>query len=102
MWSSFKRTKSVQQAFQLKPDLIILDVTMPVLYDLAAARQIRTILPKVPILMLSMHDGDDVVREARLAGVQGFVTKSEAANALLRAVDAVLREQALFSTRLDK
>jgi DNA-binding NarL/FixJ family response regulator len=91
--------EAVQKVFQLHPDLVILDVTMPVLDGFTAAKQIKEILPHVPILMLSMHDGNDVVREAQLAGVQGFVTKSEAANILLTAVDAILEGHTFFSTR---
>ena len=88
--------EAVQKAFQLNPDLVILDVTMPLLDGFAAARQIKKILPNVPILMLSMHDGNDAVREAQLAGVQGFVTKSEAANVLLRAMDALFDGHTFF------
>jgi DNA-binding NarL/FixJ family response regulator len=69
---------AVEKAIELNPDLIILDVTMPGLDGFAAARRIRTFLPEVPILMLSMHQGSHVVKEARQAGVQGFVSKSDA------------------------
>jgi DNA-binding NarL/FixJ family response regulator len=85
--------EAVQQASQLNPDLIILDVTMPNLDGFTAARQIRTFLPEVPILILSMHEGHSIVREARQAGAQGFVSKSEAGTVLLRAVDAVVQGQ---------
>jgi DNA-binding NarL/FixJ family response regulator len=88
--------EAVQKAFQLNPDLIILDVTMPVLGGFDAARQIKKLLPKVPILILSMHHGSSVVREAQLAGAQGYVTKSEAAHVLMKAVDAVLQGQTFF------
>jgi two-component system response regulator NreC len=88
--------EAVQKALQLNPDLVILDVTMPVLDGFAAARQVKEVLPNVPILMLSMHDANDAVREAQLAGVQGFVTKSEAANVLLRAVDALFDGHTFF------
>jgi DNA-binding NarL/FixJ family response regulator len=56
--------EAVQKALQLNPDLVILDVTMPVLDGFAAARQVKEVLPNVPILMLSMHDANDAVREA--------------------------------------
>jgi DNA-binding NarL/FixJ family response regulator len=90
--------EAVEKTSELNPDLIVLDVTMPVLDGLSAARQIRTILPEVPILILSMHEGKSIVREAQQAGVQGYVTKSEAANVLLKAVDAVLQGQTFFPT----
>jgi DNA-binding NarL/FixJ family response regulator len=87
---------AVEKASQLNPDLIILDVTMPNLNGFAAARQIRTFLPEVPILILSMHEGHSVVREAQQAGAQGFVSKSDAGHVLLKAVDAVLQGQTFF------
>ena len=87
---------AVEKASQLNPDLIILDVTMPNLDGFAAARQIRTFLPEVPILILSMHEGHTVVSEAQQAGAQGFVSKRDAANMLLKAVDAILQGQTFF------
>jgi DNA-binding NarL/FixJ family response regulator len=87
---------AVEKASELNPDLIILDVTMPNLDGFAAARQIRTFLPEVPILILSMHAGQSVVTEAQHAGAQGFVSKSEAGHVLLKAVDAILQGQTFF------
>jgi two-component system nitrate/nitrite response regulator NarL len=88
--------QAVEMASQLKPDLIILDVTMPEMDGFAAARQIRTFLPEVPILMLSMHEGQPISREAQQAGAQGFVSKSAAGQVLLKAVEAVLQGQTYF------
>jgi DNA-binding NarL/FixJ family response regulator len=90
--------EGVEKTSELNPDLIVLDVTMPVLDGFSAARQIRTILPEVPILILSMHDGTSIVREAQQAGVQGFVTKSQAGSVLLKAVDTVLKGRTFFPT----
>jgi two-component system, NarL family, response regulator NreC len=87
---------AVEKATELNPDLIILDVTMPGLDGFAAARRIRTFLPEVPILMLSMHEGPLVVREARQAGAQGFVSKTDAGHVLLKAVDAIFQGQTFF------
>ena len=88
--------EAVEKTFQLKPDLIILDVTMPVFGGFEAARRIKATLPKIPILMLSMHEGDFVIQESQLVGVQGYISKSQAATALLEAVDAVLRGDTFF------
>ena len=89
--------EAVEKAIQLKPDLVILDVTMPVLDGFNAAKQIKAALPSVPILMLSMHEGQNIIREAQRAGVQGYVTKTAVANVLLKAVDTLLQGQAFFS-----
>jgi DNA-binding NarL/FixJ family response regulator len=87
---------AIEKAAELKPDLIILDVSMPTVDGFAAARQIRTFLPEVPILMLSMHDGHRVIEEAQQAGAQGFVSKNAAGQVLLRAVEAVSQGQTFF------
>jgi DNA-binding NarL/FixJ family response regulator len=88
--------EAIDKAKQLQPDLIILDITMPVLSGIDAAEVIRTALPHVPILFLSMHQSRQIVAEAKRIGVQGYVRKSEAATTLLNAVDAVLRHEPFF------
>jgi DNA-binding NarL/FixJ family response regulator len=88
--------EAIDKAKELQPDLIILDITMPVLSGIDAAEVIRTALPHVPILFLSMHQSRQIVAEAKRIGVQGYVRKSEAATTLLNAVDAVLRNEPLF------
>jgi DNA-binding NarL/FixJ family response regulator len=88
--------EAIDKAKQLQPDLIILDITMPVVSGIDAAEVIRTALPHVPILFLSMHQSRQIVAEAKRIGVQGYVRKSEAATTLLNAVDAVLRNEPFF------
>jgi two-component system, NarL family, nitrate/nitrite response regulator NarL len=89
--------EAVQQARQLDPDLVVLDVTMPVLDGISAAKLIRKLLPSTPILILSTHEGREMVRAAKQAGAQAFVTKSEVSSVLLKAVDAVLEGHTFFS-----
>lgn len=93
--------EAVNRCIERPPDLVILDVTMPVLDGFSAAKQIRQAFPKVPILMLSMHEGHEVVRVARLVGAQGFVTKSELSGVLENAVDVLLRGGTFFAA-IDK
>lgn len=88
---------AIQKALELRPDLVILDVSMPILDGFAAARQITKNLPQVPILMLSMHDGKEMVRASKSAGAQGFVTKTEVGSTLLTAVDILLKGGSFFS-----
>jgi two-component system, NarL family, nitrate/nitrite response regulator NarL len=89
--------EAVQRARQLVPDLVVLDVTMPVLDGISAAKLIRKLLPSTPILILSTHEGREMVRAAKQAGAQAFVTKSEVSSVLLKAVDAVLEGHTFFS-----
>jgi two-component system, NarL family, response regulator NreC len=88
--------EAVEKAKALRPDLIILDVTMPVLNGFHAAKEILKFLPDVPILMLSMHQHQQFVDEAKRAGVQGYVTKAQVADTLLQAVDLLLSGQTYY------
>ena len=91
--------EAIEKAKSLRPDLIVLDITMPVLSGFEAAREIRKILPHVPILILSMHDSSQLIEEAKKIGVQGYVTKTQVASTLLQAVDALLRKESFFPER---
>jgi DNA-binding NarL/FixJ family response regulator len=82
--------EAIEKAKALEPDLIILDVTMPVLSGFEAAREIRKVLPKTPILILTMHGSRQLVEEAKRLGLNGYVGKTQATETLLQAVDIVL------------
>jgi DNA-binding NarL/FixJ family response regulator len=88
--------EAIQKASELNPNLVVLDLSMPALGGLEAARRIRKTLPGVPILILTMHNSNGVAREAQLAGAQGFVTKTETAQVLLKAVDTLLKGETFF------
>lgn len=90
---------AVKKAVALNPDLVILDLSMPILGGLDAANQIRSALPSVPILILSMHEGYNIAEASRLAGAQGFVSKSNAGQVLLEAVEALMNGQTFFNQR---
>jgi DNA-binding NarL/FixJ family response regulator len=89
--------EAVQKALDLRPDFVILDVTMPHLDGLAASRQIHAALPGVPILILSIHEGREIARAAKDSGAKGFVTKRDAGSVLLQAVDALLQGKTFYS-----
>src|SRR5262249_61502201 len=80
---------AVQQAGELQPDLILLDVGMPKLNGIEAARQIRRRAPKSKILFVSQDSSPDTVHVALETGAAGYVVKSDAGSELLPAIDAV-------------
>lgn len=92
--------EAVLLARDLKPDLIVLDMSMPELNGLAAARQILAEDPKARLIMLTVHESEQLVREALSAGVRGFVLKSDAGNTLVAALKAVLAGRPYFNSRI--
>ena len=92
--------EAVQRAQELQPDLIVLDVGLPKLNGIEAARQIRKIAPQSKILFLTEIDSPDIAAEALSLGAKGYVVKSDAGSDLLAAVEAVLHGEQFLSARL--
>jgi DNA-binding NarL/FixJ family response regulator len=88
--------EAVERAQESSPDLIILDVTMPVMNGLDAARQIRAFSPLTPILILTRHQSRQLMEEARRIGVPGYVVKAEAGQSLGSAVCAIMQSETFF------
>ncbi len=94
--------ESVELAAMTRPDIVLLDIGMPNLNGLEAARQILANNPEVAILILTMHDSDNVVREVLRAGARGFLLKSDAGRDLVAAVEALQRQRTFFTTRVSQ
>jgi DNA-binding NarL/FixJ family response regulator len=90
--------EAVEKTRELNPDLVILDITMPLMNGLDAARTIRSLGLKVPIVVLTVHKSNQLVEEAKKIGVQGYVTKADARQSLLSAIDAVGRGLPFYSS----
>ena len=88
--------EAVEKTKEINPDLVILDVSMPVLDGFSAARKIKTVAPLTPILIFSLHRTDAFVEIAQKIGVSGYITKTEGAQTLLKAVEAALHNQTYF------
>lgn len=90
---------AVQKARDLKPDVIALDIGMPNLNGIEAAREILRDNPKAKILFLTIYDTEQAVKSAVQIGAKGLILKSDAARELLVAVDAILRNSTYFSSQ---
>jgi len=90
--------QAVQEAEKLKPDLILLDIGLPTLNGLEAARQIRNLVPESKIIYVSQESLADVVQEALSVGAWGYIVKTHVGSELLAAVDAVLSGKQFVST----
>jgi DNA-binding NarL/FixJ family response regulator len=94
--------EAVQQVRDLKPDVIILDISMPLLNGLEATRQIIKENPKARILILTMHESDPLIQEVLNAGARGYLLKSDAGRDLVTAVDALRNNKTYFTSRVAK
>jgi len=92
--------EAVRQAQELQPDLILLDVGLPKLNGIEAARQIRNLSPASKILFVSENRSPDIIKEVFTTGAGGYVVKSDAGTELLPAVGAVLQGKRFVSRSL--
>ena len=90
--------EAIQKAVELKPDLILLDIGLPTLNGLEAARQIRKLVPESKIIFLTQESSADVVQEALSIGAWGYVVKIRAGTDLLAAVEAVISGKRFVSS----
>jgi DNA-binding NarL/FixJ family response regulator len=91
-----------ERALAARPDLCVLDVSMPRLTGIQAARQIRAHLPNTQVLVLSMHDDERYVFDALKAGASGYVLKREVDQALLNAIRSVDRGEAFLTNAVER
>jgi DNA-binding NarL/FixJ family response regulator len=92
--------EAVAKAEQLKPDIAILDIGMPEMNGLDAARAIQKALPETEILILSMHHSDQLIRELVDIGVRGYIVKSDSERDLIVAVENLANHKPFFATRV--
>src|SRR5437867_5372538 len=92
--------EAVEKAGQLKPDVAVLDIGMPLLNGVEATRQIRKVSPHTEVLILTMHDSEVLVQEVLEAGATGYILKDDADRNLLAAVDSLRRHKPYLSSRV--
>ena len=93
---------AVEKVTETRPDIVVLDIAMPRLSGLEAARRLNRLLPRVKVLMLTMHESERLAWEVLNAGARGYVTKSDTARDLVIAIEALRREKTFFTPRVDR
>jgi DNA-binding NarL/FixJ family response regulator len=92
--------QAVEMARALKPDIIVMDISMPEMNGLDATREILTDAPASEILILTLHDSEQLAEDVLKAGARGYVLKSDAATDLVRAVDCLRVHAPFFTSRV--
>jgi len=90
---------AVEKAAKYKPDVAVLDIGMPLLNGVDATRRIRKVSPHTQVLILTMHESDELVQQVVEAGARGYILKDDADRVLLAAVDAIRQNKPYFSVR---
>jgi DNA-binding NarL/FixJ family response regulator len=93
--------EAIAMARQLKPDVIIVDIGMPRLNGLDTTRQLLQMDPRFKVIVLTITDSDQIIREALNAGARGFILKSDAARDLVSAVEALQSKRMFFTPRVN-
>jgi DNA-binding NarL/FixJ family response regulator len=89
--------EAIAQAAQQRPDIVVMDISMPGLNGLEATRKIRKMLPKAEVAILSLHYSDQLVREVLDAGAHAYILKSDATRDLLKAIEALAMRRSFFT-----
>jgi DNA-binding NarL/FixJ family response regulator len=93
---------AVEKVAQHRPDVVIMDFSMPGLNGLEATSQILKSAPRTEVLVLTMHESEQVAREVLAAGARGYVLKGDAARELVAAVDSLSRHKPYFTPRISQ
>src|SRR3984885_7646494 len=94
--------QAVTQAKKLRPDVVLMDIAMPLLNGLEATRQVLKTLPATKVLMLSAHSDDAYVKKATEAGAMGFLLKQTSAHDVCRAIREVQKGKTFFSPSISR
>ncbi len=93
---------AVEKTIKLKPDVAILDISMPELDGVEAVRQIRQAVPDTKVLVLTMHESDQMVQRALDAGAHGYILKSDLTDSLLKGVSAVVGGKRFLAPKISE
>jgi DNA-binding NarL/FixJ family response regulator len=94
--------QAVELAKQLAPDVAILDLQLPELNGLEATRQLRNAVPSTEVLIFTMHDSEQLIREVLTAGARGYLLKSDASSHITSAVEALAQHRPFFNWKVSE
>ena len=94
--------EAVEAAVRTGPDVAVLDFSMPELNGLEATRRIRQVAPHIEVLVFTMHESEELIREVLAAGARGYLLKSDATRQLIPAVESLARHKPFFSGRVSE
>jgi DNA-binding NarL/FixJ family response regulator len=94
--------EAVVKAVETKPDIAVVDYSMPLINGVEVTRQIRSRLPKTEVLIYTMHDNETLIEELLRAGAKGFVLKSDAKAELLAAIEALANHRPFFTPKVSE
>ena len=100
VWEAADGEEAVKRAAEFHPSIILLDITLPRMSGIQAARRIRIVSPESRIIFLSQHDSIQIAKDALSAGAEGYVVKSDAGLDLLTAIQAVYEGRQFVSRSL--
>jgi len=94
--------EAVERAIETKPDIAILDYSLPIANGAEVTRQLRVRLPEIEVLIFTMHESEDVVLDILLAGAKGYLLKSDARRFLIAAVDSLAAHKPFFTGKVSE
>jgi DNA-binding NarL/FixJ family response regulator len=94
--------EAVRKAIETKPDVAVLDYSLPILNGLEATRQIRARVPGTEVLMFTMHDNETIVQELLSAGARGYLLKSDANRFLIAAIESLAAHEPFFTAKVSE
>jgi DNA-binding NarL/FixJ family response regulator len=93
---------AIAAAAELKPDVVVMDISMPDMNGLEATRRILQENPGIQVLIVSMHDSDQLVREALASGARGYMLKTDAGRDIFAALNALRQHKLYFTSRVSE
>jgi len=94
--------EAVQKALETKPDVAVIDYSLPLINGAEATRQIRSVLPRTEVLIFTMHDNETLIGELLKAGARGYLVKTDAQRHLIGAIEALAAHKPFFTGKVSE